>query len=641
MANGIVLNIDTTKSEFQNPMIELRQGDGNYQSLDVTVTSNGEPFNLTGWTITFMGTTAGGFKIVDTLVSNVDTANGKFTYTPTKSWGQDEGMFKEAYFKFTSGANGNSVASGASIRVNVLTAVDLTAEEAGDYISIVDQTIATLNEDLTTLQLSVDQLKAQNNAIKTTDNTWTGTNTFNKKIIAPAGIQGNADTATKLQTPIIIGGRNLVLGTSKQVVQANIWNMQVANINYDKSLGSSLCASVMINNADHASDLLKGSASIVLTAYDKSGNILSTSYGNRVDYNDNGLSQCSISIGDNTANVKAVILTNNMNANAYYSCLKIERGNVPTDWTPAPEDAPSNDAQLVHKTGTETVAGDKTFTGNSIFTNLIDGYTKTIETPTNDINLIKKPGKYRLQSTYLNVPTGMPNSSIMIVEDNIEHTVIYQTIITRDVDGLANGDVDMFIRLFMDTNWTPWRKLAQDQQVAHSTGNETIAGNKTFTGSNIFTQLIDGYTKTSVAPNTDVNLITKSGKYELLTSNTNVPSGMPNNAILIVENNKETGTGSDVVYQRILSRDPKNIGVDSTIFFRKRFSSTWSGWRQVARDNEVVHNTGTETIAGNKTFTGDNNFSGATTLKTGNYGLRVTTAGIQKTSDNGVTWTNI
>lgn len=325
--------------------------------------------------------------------------------------------------------------------------------------------------------------------------TWTGTNTFNKKIIAPAGIQGNADTATKLQTPIIIGGRNLVLGTSNQVVQANTWNMQVANINYDKSLGSSLCASVMINNADHASYLLRGSASIVLYTYDKSGNILSTSYGNRVDYNDNGLSQCSISIDDNTANVKAVILTNNMNANAYYSCLKIERGNVPTDWTPAPEDVPSNDSNLVHKTGTETVAG-----------------------------------------------------------------------------------------------------------------------NKTFTGSNIFTQLIDGYTKTSVAPNTDVNLITKSGKYELLTSNTNVPSGMPNNAILIVENNKETGTGSDVVYQRILSRDPKNIGGDSTIFFRMRFSSTWSGWRQVARDNEVVHNTGNETIAGDKTFTGKNTFTGQTSF---------------------------
>ena len=99
MANGIVLNIDTTKSEFQNPMVQLRQGDGNYQSLAVTVTSNGEPFDLTGWTITFMGTTAGGFKIVDAASVATNALQGEFTYTPTKAWGQDQGEFKNAYFK--------------------------------------------------------------------------------------------------------------------------------------------------------------------------------------------------------------------------------------------------------------------------------------------------------------------------------------------------------------------------------------------------------------------------------------------------------------------------------------------------------------------------------------------------------------
>lgn len=44
---------------------------------------------------------------------------------------------------------------------------------------------------------------------------------------------------------------------------------------------------------------------------------------------------------------------------------KLEKGNVATDWTTAPEDAPSNDSQLVHNTGNETVAGDKTLTGNT------------------------------------------------------------------------------------------------------------------------------------------------------------------------------------------------------------------------------------------------------------------------------------
>lgn len=47
-----------------------------------------------------------------------------------------------------------------------------------------------------------------------------------------------------------------------------------------------------------------------------------------------------------------------------YGSFKIEKGNIVTDWTPAPEDVPSNDLQLVHKTGTETVSGNKSFTGN-------------------------------------------------------------------------------------------------------------------------------------------------------------------------------------------------------------------------------------------------------------------------------------
>lgn len=45
--------------------------------------------------------------------------------------------------------------------------------------------------------------------------------------------------------------------------------------------------------------------------------------------------------------------------------LMIEKGIVAHDWQPAPEDAPSNDSQLVHKTGNETIAGDKALVGNT------------------------------------------------------------------------------------------------------------------------------------------------------------------------------------------------------------------------------------------------------------------------------------
>ena len=220
MPKGLILNVDTTKSEFQNPMVELRQGDGNYQSLYVTVTDNGDPFDLTGWTVSFMGTTAGSHKIIDANVVLDSTLVGAFTYTPTKAWGQDEGEFKNAYFKFV---KSDETASGASFRVNVLNAVDLTDEEAKDYISVVDALIDQVKTDMDSkladtqttlsntqsqadtvktnvddLNNNVNELKEQNNNLLTSDNTWSGNNTFSNTI--NGNISGNAATADKATT---------------------------------------------------------------------------------------------------------------------------------------------------------------------------------------------------------------------------------------------------------------------------------------------------------------------------------------------------------------------------------------------------------------------------------------------------------
>lgn len=60
----------------------------------------------------------------------------------------------------------------------------------------------------------------------------------------------------------------------------------------------------------------------------------------------------------------------NLQGNVTISNLKLEVGNIATDWSPAPEDAPSNDPQLVHKTGNETITGQKNFKGTQSFENL-------------------------------------------------------------------------------------------------------------------------------------------------------------------------------------------------------------------------------------------------------------------------------
>lgn len=90
-------------------------------------------------------------------------------------------------------------------------------------------------------------------------------------------------------------------------------------------------------------------------------------YENTFSLNVNGYST-----GSFTANGYSTSLANGMRFRADFlqgnitiKNMKLEAGNAATDWTPAPEDAPSNDAQLVHKTGNETIAGDKTLIGNT------------------------------------------------------------------------------------------------------------------------------------------------------------------------------------------------------------------------------------------------------------------------------------
>lgn len=115
----------------------------------------------------------------------------------------------------------------------------------------------------------------------------------------------------------------------------------------------------------------------------------------------------------------------NLQGNITISNVKLEAGNVPTDWTPAPEDAPSNDAQLVHKTGNETIAGDKSFTSPIIGTlktyEIKDGY---------DMNGYNTDGTYFLNGAknIVNYPTNASTWATLVVHA-ISNTTATQTLI--------------------------------------------------------------------------------------------------------------------------------------------------------------------------------------------------------------------
>lgn len=324
MANGLILNVDTTKSEFQNPMVELRQGDGNYQSLHVTVTNNGDPVDLTGWTITFMGTTAGAHKIVDANAVVDNAVQGTFNYTPNKAWGQDIGEFNKAYFKLV---KSDETASGANFRINVLEAVDLTDEEAGNYISVVDVMIDKIKTDMdakladtqttltntqnqaNTVQTNVDdlntnvnQLKSKNNNLLTSNNTWSGNNIFTQPI-------------------------NGALNTR----QATFTDFADVAKHMDQYIGNWIVSNKIILNGP--------TSELYFMVY-----VVKGSY-----FNDNGY----------------IIVTPFGKIAKQY--ITIINGGSISGWQLI-----ANDNDVLHKTGNETIAGNKTFTGANTFSGIND-----------------------------------------------------------------------------------------------------------------------------------------------------------------------------------------------------------------------------------------------------------------------------
>lgn len=440
MASGLSLNIDTTKSEFQNPMVELRQGDGNYQSLRVTVTSNGEPLMLDGWTVNFMGTTAGGHKIVDADIHIINASNGVFDYTPTKAWGQDIGEFDKAYFKFT---NGDEAASGANFRVKVFEAVDLTDEEAGDYISVVDVMIDKIKTDMdnkladtqTTLtntqnqantvqsnvndlNTNVNELKSQNNNIRTSDNTWTGNNTFNNTLKVLRGSNGGID-----------GG--------------------IKTIALDKKI------SEIVTNASDYIGVWAVNPSVTTDIPEQSWGILSISnFGN-----DSG------------------VMTFLGTSKTVFYVLNFQSG-VPLSWQKIPYNY-----ETVHNTGNETIAGDKTLTGATAFTQPIIGSLKTRDVPFTDFNDVAK-NMVQYAGTWVVGNQSIANSPIANY-----YTVTVTPAIADGGSGyielvpFVNGSASKYIAVVGSQTLSPWKTFAFNDSVVHNTGDETIGGNKSITGS--------------------------------------------------------------------------------------------------------------------------------------------------------------
>lgn len=372
MSNSVNLSLDVTKTGIQNPLIKVRQGDGGFETLHTTVTSNGEPLDLQGWTITFMGTTAGNHKIVDGNVTIVEAPNGIFDYTPSKSWGMDIGEFEMAYFKFV---KGDGSASSANFRVNVIEAVDLTQEEAQNYISVVDTTIAEVKEHLTSSLADVT-----------------------------ASVAATSDAASSLAVYVsntassAVGEINTT--ASSAIEQANSAASSVSSVASSAVDNVSTVASNAVANINGAADVYvkKSGAEIIdgnKTFIQPINGALSTRTPTFTDFNDVAknmvkyagswvVSTQSIAnsplqnyytvtvtpaFGDGGSGYIELVPFVNGSASKY---IAVVGSSTLSTWKSF-----AFDDSVVHKTGTETIAGDKTFTGNTTLGNIKSSNVKT------------------------------------------------------------------------------------------------------------------------------------------------------------------------------------------------------------------------------------------------------------------------
>ena len=203
MAN-MIFNLDLNKNNAINPIIFGRLTDGNLRKITVNITNEGEPVDLTGWTIRFEGTTGGHAKIFDVLGVNIlDAENGKFEYTFSKTAFSATGSYKNAYFAIEKGDMRETT---NDIKIVVEKVADLDAQDAETVVTELNKTIALINQkynelnsrvdvyesDIADLENWLDEQKAEINTIITDAET-----TFNQKL---SEIQGKLDaTNTAIQ----------------------------------------------------------------------------------------------------------------------------------------------------------------------------------------------------------------------------------------------------------------------------------------------------------------------------------------------------------------------------------------------------------------------------------------------------------
>lgn len=347
------------------------------------------------------------------------------------------------------------------------------------------------------------------------DKTFTGTNTFNKKIIAPAGVQGPVDLSQ-----INVGGRNYILNSKRSLsgssnVNDTGWVDTSIPISTLSNMVFTVSVQVDYDNVISLSGSKRLGIELIAIEVKSDGTNVTRFFGvwRNPTVGESFHGRISATFDMRGVTLKSIYTPNHWGQGLYIQGItatnvsvsnpKIEIGNIATDWTPAPEDVPSNDAQLVHNLGTETVAGDKTFTGNNTFTKNISGNitgnsgTATkLQTPrningigfdgTSDITVDPVVKFIGTDTDLFTLSNGFYyfNGVVATNKPAAASNYFVVEVIQTDTNGsmrLIDNNGLSFWTTKSASAWGAWHQDADGSTVVHNSGDETINGSKNFT----------------------------------------------------------------------------------------------------------------------------------------------------------------
>lgn len=527
-------NLDINKQAIIKPVVILRQGDYGIDTMRVSLSVANEPMDLTGATVKFMGTTAGGRQIIDDVhIKIIDAKGGVFEYVFPSQAAGDIGEYKVAYFLITQ-ANGQS--STMDFRVQVLSGVDISAPVASEYISHYETMVTELNSaydsatSATNAQMASKVSSLASSAATVLDSALARVNTVNSTANKASSAASNAvSMASSVATTVTsqasyinsvassaassvssvaagvvdklnnisVGGRNYALDTANPLIINGTGATNEATSDHTtKPVGA------YIINPDVLGKQTIVSYDLTLDTDMQSGSTISLQVYNYAGNWDKFSQQTGLKAGTTHVSVSwnapkkngTVPLTLRGVSDGYTGKITISNfsvvlGNIPTDWTPAPED-------VVQKSG-DTMTGNLT-APQVIASDLLTGFHNVIQVPTTTTKIIDlinndfingrgfwKEATYIAYNTPLSdAPTNDAYSIIKLATRGSNRTYVEYS----DLSG------NVWHTTASINTLGPWVKQANDSEVLHKTGNETVAGDKTFTGNVNFSGNFDSVT---------------------------------------------------------------------------------------------------------------------------------------------------